>query len=263
MSKKSSSFKLMAYNADYFRGIDGSPLNQVLYGYRYLYCPIAAQTACFKAFQEVVEREKPDLCCLVEVDKGSLNDAYADQIRQLEDEEYPYGEEENKYSPAFRLRENPFFVGKSNGFISEKKYKFEKRYLKHGIKQLVYVIELGQGMTLILVHLTPFSEEVRRKQIQEIKEMAAEFSDVIICGDFNILDGLKEVKTLFEDSGLVLMNGPDDRTYPTYRPRYFLDLVICSKNIALRGKLRVLTDCRLSDHLPVVFEVARKPGKTS
>ncbi len=252
----------MSYNVDYFRGMDGSFSGQVLYGYRYLYCPLKVQAACFQEFQKVIEREKPDLCCLLEVDRGSLNDAYTDQIQRLEDDEYRYGDGENKYSPTFRWRNNPFLVGKSNGFIAEKKYRFEKRYLKHGIKQLVYVIQLERGMTLILVHLTPFSEEVRRKQIEEIREMAAGFPEVIICGDFNILGGLDEVQALLEDSNLVLMNRADDKTYPTYRPKFFLDLIVCSKDIASRSKLRVLTDCRLSDHLPVVFEVSWMSPRT-
>ena len=85
--------------------------------------------------------------------------------------------------------------------------------------------------------------------------MAAEFPEVIICGDFNIMGGIGEARTLLENSDLVLMNGAGDKTYPTYAPRFFLDLIICSKSIASRSRLRVLKDCKLSDHLPVVFEI--------
>lgn len=247
--------KILLWNAGYFRGIDGNIFNHLRYGYRHFYCSDRIQAKYLEDFKNLIKSENPDICCLVEIDKGSFNNMYVDQMPRLASSEYKFADAEKKASPEFIFRNNPFFVGKSNGFLSKKKYIFRKIYLKNGVKRLVYLIELDGGIKLLLVHLTPFSRRIRKKQIDEIKEIVSDFDKVIICGDFNIFGGSAELDNLLENSELVLMNGIDDKTYPAYSPRRALDLFICSENIAAGAKLSILKDWRISDHLPLILKI--------
>ena len=84
--------------------------------------------------------------------------------------------------------------------------------------------------------------------------MTEDKNQVIICGDFNVFKGLSELDHLVAGGNLKIINGPNDKTFPSYKPKNVLDIFICSKNIDV-AELRVLTDVKISDHLPVILEI--------
>jgi endonuclease/exonuclease/phosphatase family metal-dependent hydrolase len=83
--------------------------------------------------------------------------------------------------------------------------------------------------------------------------MVAGRKNVIVCGDFNVFKGMNELHDLAEHAGLRIVNG-HTRTFPTVKPRKALDLFLCPKDMQ-NVSARVITDMKMSDHLPVLLEV--------
>lgn len=167
--------------------------------------------------------------------------------------DYPIHWIENKYGPESPLRHLPFFKTKGNAFFAKNIEGVKIHYLKHGTKKLVYEIQLPGD---IFIHMAHFSlvADTREKQFKEIKKMTDGKSKVIICGDFNIFKGLSELDHLIAGGNLKIVNSPNDKTFPSYKPKNVLDVFVCSKNIDV-AELRVLTDVKISDHLPVILEI--------
>jgi endonuclease/exonuclease/phosphatase family metal-dependent hydrolase len=94
---------------------------------------------------------------------------------------------------------------------------------------------------------------VRKRQSEELKKIVKTRENVIICGDFNIFRGRKELESLARDCGLTIVNSPLEATFPAVRPKKTLDLFLCPPN--LHATARVINGVRASDHLPVLLEM--------
>ncbi len=100
----------------------------------------------------LIAREDPDICCFVEIDKGSAGGANFNQLEALVSEKYAFYDIENKYGEASRLRSFPLTRGKSNAFLAKQKLPYEKIYFTAGMKRLIYKIRLEPNVTLFFAH---------------------------------------------------------------------------------------------------------------
>ena len=246
----------MFLNAGYFRGMSGSLSHYALFGYRFLFSSRKSQVLEMSKLKTLLVSENPDICCIAEVDLGSLDNGNVNQIKHLSSTQYKYFNAENKYALDSRLKSNHFFRGKSNGFLSKEDLSFRKVYFENGTKRLVRIITY-KDINIFLVHLS-LLKRVRARQLEQLKEFVHGLDKVVVCGDFNMFHGLPEVEELLKDARLVLVNHPDHKTYPSSRPQHAIDLFMCSKNIAPFANVRVLGEHKFSDHLPVVFELSPK-----
>lgn len=236
-------YRVLLYNIGYGTGLTGSMSDYFLRFYRYLYTPRTIIRKVRQSIYTLLNKVQPDVCCFVEV-HGRYGfvphpHAYRSQV-------------DNKYGRWSMLRWLPFFRDNCNGFYSHSPLKFQKRYFRHGTKKLIYDIDLGHGMSLLLVHFS-LNASTRAKQCDEIKEILWGRPNTIVCGDFNTFRGTSELQKLADECGLRIVNASQP-TFPANHPRRALDLFLCPKTIR-SAKAKVFSDVQVSDHLPVMLEV--------
>lgn len=243
-------------NLGYARGINGCLAHHVLYAHRHLYCPPLVQTQVLGQLLEIMQTEQPDICCFVEIDKGSFDTSHFNQFDHLLSEDYPYYNVENKYGEGSILRTLAFTRGKSNAFIARHPFPFEKIYFTHGTKRLIYKIQLEENLTLFFAHFS-LKKLVRAQQLEQTRRLMHDTQgEVIFMGDFNVLTGLDELAPLIKDEGLLLLNKADAPTFTFHMRRLVLDLCLCTPNVAKRAQLRIIPQ-PYSDHAALFVEVQR------
>jgi endonuclease/exonuclease/phosphatase family metal-dependent hydrolase len=172
----------------------------------------------------------------------------------LVSENYAFFDIENKYAPGSFLRSLAVTSGKSNAFVSRKKYGFEKIYFSCGLKRLVYRIKVAGDITVFFAHFS-LKKSVRARQLLEARDlMRREEEGVIFLGDFNILSGLQEIEPLLDGGRFILLNQSDVPTFCFHRHELVLDLCVCSLALGKKASLKVLSQS-YSDHAALILEV--------
>lgn len=234
-------FRILLMNLGYATGLDGSMRSYLTQWYRYLYTPRKIIRQVRQSIYNLIHKENPDLCCFVEIHHkhGFIPHAhsYTSQI-------------DNKYGRRSMLRFLPFFRDNCNGFLSHHPLHFEKKYFRNGSKKLIYDIQIGNGLSLLLVHFS-LRRKTRSAQCRELKAILRDRSNAIVCGDFNIFKGTRELHALAEACNLKIVNAHMP-TFPAVKPRKALDLFLCPKSLG-DVSAQVMHDVQVSDHLPVML----------
>jgi endonuclease/exonuclease/phosphatase family metal-dependent hydrolase len=250
-----AAYKILLSNLGYARGIGGKFSHHLLYMHRHLYCSPAVQKHSLWQLAKLIAREDPDICCFVEIDKGSFTSAGFNQLQTLIDAKYAYFDIENKYAPTSHLRSFFMTRGKSNAFLAKRHFPHDKIYFARGTKRLVYRIAIEPRLTLFFAHFS-LTRAVRDSQILEVRRLMSHTDgEVVFLGDFNILSGLSELEPLLGDGRFVLLNREDAPTFTFHRRRLVLDLCICTPAIAAQARLKVVPQ-PYSDHAALVVEVS-------
>ncbi len=230
-------------NLGYGTGLDGSLKSYLTQWYRYFYTPQRIIRQVRQSIYALLNREHPDLCCFVEIHhkQGFVPHphAYTSHIN-------------NKYGRFSWLRHIPFFRDNCNGFFSQHPLQFTKHYFTNGTKKLIYEIDTGNGFSLLLAHFS-LNRSVRALQFAELRSMIGGRENVIVCGDFNVFRGTRELHALAQSCNLKIVNA-HSRTFPAAHPAMALDLFLCPKTME-DVSARVLKDIQVSDHLPVMLEI--------
>ena len=245
MNMHSQRFRILLFNVGYATALDGSVRNYLLQFYRYLYTPQYILRQVRQVIYHLLQKEQPDVCCFIEIHKKHGNVPHPHV--------YTSSDVDNKYGMHSVLRKLPFFRDNCNGFFAKGDLPHRKIYFKNGTKKLIYEILLRDDLSLFLVHFS-LERRVRRLQCDELRHIIQSRKNVILCGDFNIFRGQKELESLARDCGLVIMNAPGAGTFPAVNPRKALDLFLCPPH--LQAHARVIPDIKASDHLPVMLEVS-------
>ncbi len=235
-------YKILLSNVGYATGLNGSYKDYFLKFYRYIFRSKSITNTVLKKLKTLIKNEKPDVCCLIEVENTHL--------KTLAQDTNAHVEFSNKYGQKSFLRKLPLFQKKGNGILTTLDIPFQKHFFKHGTKKLIYEVQLNTDTSIFMAHFS-LNKSTRTKQFQEINTLIKNKRNVIICGDFNIFDGLSELTPLLKDTDLHMVNKPNDKTFPSYRPKHILDIFITSKNIEI-NELKVLS-VPFSDHLPVLL----------
>ena len=248
------SYKILFSNIGYARGIDGSLKQHITRSIRHLYCSLPAQEVVIGQLREILKMNKPDICCFVEIDKGSLLSGSYNQIEALINQDYSYHAVAGKYGENSFRQYFPFYKGKSNGFIAKEELLFEQLNFENGVKKLLYAIKLPGDITLLFAHFS-LRHSIRQKQFIEIKKILQNYNEkVILLADFNILKGLGELDTFLKDDSLRLLNNPDTPTFMFHKKKLLLDL--CLYTPALEGKLDIqIIPQPFSDHAALLVKV--------
>lgn len=242
-----AAYTILMSNLGYMRGINGGLAHHLRYAHRHVYCSVAAQKKSLQQLATILEQEDPDVCCFVEIEKGSSGSANFNQLEALVNEKYPFSDIENKYGQASRLRSLPFSKGKSNAFLAKQTFEYEKIYFTHGTKRLIYKIVLDKNTTLFFAHFS-LKKNVRAQQLLQVRQLLHETpGDSILLGDFNILNGFAELTPLLHENNLRLLNDENKPTFTFHTLKKALDLCICSENIVHRLDLKIIPQ-PYSDH---------------
>jgi endonuclease/exonuclease/phosphatase (EEP) superfamily protein YafD len=248
---------ILMSNLGYLRGINGGLAHHLRYAYRNIYCSREAQEACLKQVIGLIKQEDPDICCFVEIDKGSTRVAPFNQLEALVTEQYPFFDIENKYGPLSRLRSLPLTSGKSNGFLAKRTLPYEKIFFAHGTKRLIYKIALEENITLFFAHFS-LKREKRTQQLLQTRELLKDTpGEIILLGDFNIHSGFQELAPLLHENNLILLNREEEPTFRFHTLRLPLDLCICSPGLAARAQLKIIPQ-PYSDHEALVLTLGKE-----
>lgn len=248
------SYRILFSNIGYAKGIDGSLRHHLgLFG-RHFYCALPVQEQVLGQMKAVINEEKPDLCCFVEIDQGSLHAARYNQIEALIDREYRYHDIAGKYGQQSWLARMPLHEGKSNAFIAKHKTPYKRLYFSHGTKRLIYRIALPGGIYVFFAHFS-LQKRIRALQLSEMRKLVDQTEgEVIVLADFNVMSGFGELSPLLEGSGLTILNNEEDYTFTFHNLSLALDLCICSKSIARRTGLKIIPQ-PFSDHAALLVEM--------
>jgi len=248
------SFKVLFSNVGYAKGIDGSLKQHFTRAMRHVMCPIPVQQQVLGQLKAIINEEHPDVCCFVEIDSGSFSSRYLNQLQHMGGENYAFSDIAGKYGARWLFNAMPMMQGKSNGFMARQPYEFERFYLSHGVKRLLYRINLPDNVTLFFGHFS-LLRQTRVKQFQQLNAMLRECTgDVLLLADFNILDGFDELAPLHEGLDLHALN---DKTQPTFtfsHRKLVLDVCLCSSGIKNHAKLTVIPQ-PFSDHAALLVEI--------
>ncbi|ESQ79993.1 endonuclease/exonuclease/phosphatase family protein [Asticcacaulis sp. YBE204] len=245
--------RILFSNLGYATGISGSLYHHVTKAFRHVYQSPAAQKAVLAQFRQIIDREAPDIACLVELDQGSVHSGGFNQVQALMCQDYTVYDIEGKYGPDSHLTRLPFHHGKSNAFIAKQPFAFDYLYFRDGSKRLVHRIVLREGLTLFFTHFS-LQRPVREKQFQQMREwIDAAGGEVMILADFNTFNGLEELAPLLEGGDLMLLNATDMTTFSFHRWRHLLDLCVCSKSLEGRLAMQVIPQ-PFSDHAALLVE---------
>lgn len=255
--------KILSCNAGYLLGYLETAVGYVPPPVRTLVGDDAVERRVGNLLGAVVERERPDVICLVEIDQGSYRTPTDGQCRRLVEDLRDRGEPyhariHNKYGCDGLVGRLPFFRHLGNGVLLREDYPTTAHYLDAGAKRLVTEVELPSDVGLFVVHLS-LGSRCRTRQLRELGRLIAERSaggGAIVTGDFNTYGGLAELEDLLDRTGLQAYDPGE--TVPS-RPlddlllaTRSLDLFLCSPTIGI-DRCDVL-DVQVSDHRPIVLE---------
>src|SRR5688500_15005080 len=182
-------YRILFSNIGYAKGIDGSLRHHVGFFGRHFYCQLPVQEQVLSQLKAIIDAGKPDLCCFVEIDSGSLHTARFNQIEALIDTDYRFHDIADKYGHESWIGRMPFHKGKSNGFIAKDSTPFERLYFTHGTKRLIYRLLVPGDISVFFAHFS-LRRDIRMKQFEEMRHLCRQVpGEFMILADFNILKG--------------------------------------------------------------------------
>ena len=191
-----------------------------------------------------------DIVGLQEVDAGSLRSLYINLAEYLADRaEFPFW--------YHQVNRNLGHIAQhSNGLLSHYKpseiVDIKLPGFIPGRQAILSVFESGEeSLALFVLHLA-LSKRARLQQIDYLSEMIKEFKHVVVMGDMNTLASSKEMKLLFDKTGL---RAPMEElnTFPSWRPQFHIDHILVSPELKIQSAEVLSHD--ISDHLPLVMEI--------
>ena len=247
-------YKILFSNIGYAKGIDGSLRQHVnLFG-RHFYCAVPVQEQVLRQVKTIIDAERPDLCCFVEIDYGSIHAAGLNQIDILKDADYCFHDITGKYGQGSLLSRMPLHMGKGNGFLARREIPFERLYFTQGAKRLVYRMQLDAGLSVFFSHFS-LSKKVRARQLEEMGEfIRREKGEVALLADFNILDGFSELAPILKACRLNVLNKEEEHTFTFHSRKLALDLCLCTDGLRDRAKLKIVPQ-PFSDHAALLLEL--------
>ncbi len=246
--------KILFYNLGYSRGHVGSLADYVLKSGRFFYQSRDSQKRVLDKIKYIIDKESPDVFVYAEISTGSFRNSDFNQHNYLlgqSKKDSVIDSVISKYGESV-LTAVPFHKGNSNGVISYVPTTIKEYFLTKSRKKLVFKIET-EDVTIFTVHL-PLVSTDRKAQLLELSEMVNQCDgDVVICGDFNIMDGIDELGALKEKTSLKIA-GEGEYTFPSYKPKRMLDVFMYRfEDKGIIPEVRVLPE-QMSDHLSIVLE---------
>ena len=137
------------------------------------------------------------------------------------------------------------------------------------VRVIVSPPALGRAVEVIALHLDPFSRRARQRQIEALaRDLGTASMPRIVAGDLNAMsaraflagrDHDETVAALADSLGV--RPGPAVKTFPNRFPRFALDWVLASDDLALEGLRAVRAD--FSDHAALVADVGLAAAPTN
>ncbi len=233
--------KILFYNVAHCRGTSGKIRSYFSRPWKY----IAPGETYTKKIAEFIEKKRPDVACLVEVDKKQgVYVKKQSHFRELISQ--------NRYGKFSPLRSIPLFKNHHVAVLLKKKQETDSvRFFRRGAKKTILVIQLTKMTSLVVCHLA-LLYRTRKKQLLELAKIVESIPhDVIVCGDFNIFKGHAELDDFLRATNLSLVSSA--ATFPAHKPKHPLDLFMVSKKLAVKKSQSFAVS--FSDHRPIMLSI--------
>jgi endonuclease/exonuclease/phosphatase family metal-dependent hydrolase len=207
---------------------------------------------------DVINKEKPDLVGLQEVDRGVQRTQRIDEIAELSKLT------RMDYAFAFNL---PYQGGQYGVAIlsrfpikatEHRLYKNLREAERRGFIRAEVKID-GRVVHFVTTHLDYQHDDGR---LFEAQQMLAALSDVkdalIVVGDFNDTpagDTYKLMRSLFDDAWAMVRPADDGFSYPADKPTKRIDYIFTRRSDEIRTKRAWVVNTLASDHVPVVADM--------
>ncbi|VGO20901.1 endonuclease/exonuclease/phosphatase family protein [Pontiella sulfatireligans] len=211
----------------------------------------------FEEITKFIRPLDPDVIGLIEVDNGSYRARQKSQVEKMAEDLGHFHCYCSKYGAESRWQRIPIYNKQGNAFLAKDEILGEKfHYFERGMKKLIIELEL-EKFTIFLVHLA-LSYKARQEQILHLYHLVKKTKrPYILAGDFNAFMGEAEIQLLMSASGLQNADTEMQPSYPSHRPKKYLDFILHSPEIKVNKFW--MPDVRLSDHLPLVLDFEVEP----
>ncbi len=242
--------KIIFYNIAFGTGLNGSWKQYMNNIWRFLWTPLDT----IKNIAEALKKEKADIICLAEVDNGSFRNRFRCQAKAMAAWlKFRFFRTQNKYIPWSIWKFMAVVRNQHDAVLSHQAGEVKTHYLTSGMQRTVLEF-IVQGVSIFVVHLAVLSRKVRRNQMQEISEMVKKCPrPYLVCGDFNLHEGLQELKEFIKTTKMKLVKTP--KTFPTFKPNRTIDLFLSSPGLKI--KAAGVINMPFSDHLPIWITLDR------
>ncbi|MBT3814888.1 hypothetical protein HOE37_04225 [Candidatus Woesearchaeota archaeon] len=261
--------RVISYNIEYCEGIPGK-WYQYLKFWKIFFPPKKLDERIIGSLKQL----KADILALIEVDTGSLRSRGKDEVRFIE-EELGLNSfiEKIKYPITGWLKlfhHLPILGKQANALISRFNLTDIKYHVFHeGTKRMVIeaTVKCPKKVTFLVAHLS-LGKKARGKQIKELIDIVNGIkTPVILMGDFNTFNGIKEINELMKKTHLKDKISLDKNsvpfTEPAWNPHRRLDYILTSPEINVTNYS--VLKFPFSDHLPIMidfnFRKTNKPKK--
>ncbi len=210
---------------------------------------------------DVINKERPDLVGLQEVDRGVERTQRKDEIvelAQLTRMEYAFAHnldyQGGQYGVAILSR---FPIGRIDHRLYQNKREAERR----GMIRVEVKID-GKTVNFVTTHLDYQYQDGRLFEAEQMLEFLRDLKGpLIIVGDFNDEPSGTTYKLMlnqFDDAWLSSRQTTNGLSYPADKPTKRIDYVFVRKSDGLKVKKAWVVETLASDHIPVVSEVEFK-----
>jgi endonuclease/exonuclease/phosphatase family metal-dependent hydrolase len=207
---------------------------------------------------DVINRERPDLVGLQEVDRGVKRTEGKDEIVELAKltrMDYAFGHnldyQGGQYGVAILSR---FLIQK----IDHQKYQNRVEAERRGMLRVEVEIE-GRPINFVTTHLDYQTSEGRLFEAEQLLRIVNDVKDpLIVAGDFNDEPAGNTFKLLlggFEDVWSASRAKGNGLSYPADNPVKRIDYIFYRRSSGVRAKKAWVVNTLASDHLPVVVEL--------
>jgi endonuclease/exonuclease/phosphatase family metal-dependent hydrolase len=207
---------------------------------------------------DVINRERPDLVGLQEVDRGVKRTEGKDEIAELARltrMDYAFGHnldyQGGQYGVAILSR---FLIQK----IDHQKYQNRVEAERRGMLRVEVEIQ-GRPISFVTTHLDYQTSDGRLFEAEQLLRLLNGVKDpLIIAGDFNDEPAGNTVKLMlggFEDAWISSHSKGSGLSYPADNPVKRIDYIFYRRNDGVRAKKTWMVNTLASDHLPVMAEL--------
>jgi endonuclease/exonuclease/phosphatase family metal-dependent hydrolase len=240
--------RIMIYNIAYASGAPCNYLEHIFKVHRYL----NRSNKNMLQISRLIKKTDADVIGLIEIDTGSIGTALINQADEIGKRTQHYSHYTTKYGDTLSGKMIPILRKQGNAILTKNEDSNGiYHYFPGGFKKLIIELEMEE-YDFFLVHLA-LSKRVRKVQLRHMANLlSSRKKPVVIAGDFNVFKGENELKEIQESLGLINPNIKNIPTFPSWKPKYELDFMLCSKEIKVKNF--EIPNVKLSDHLPVVME---------
>ena len=207
---------------------------------------------------EVINRERPDLVGLQEVDRGVERTQGKDEIAELA----KLTRMDFSFAPNLEYQGGLYGVAILSRFLIQhsdhQKYESKRETERRGMLRVEVEVD-GKKLNFVTTHLDYQFADGRLFETEQLLRLVDRLpGSLIVAGDFNDEPSggaYKLMMTKFEDVWLRSKAAGAGLTFPANKPTKRIDYIFYRASDRLRVKKAWVVDTPASDHLPVMSEI--------